>query len=49
LEDVSQARTLADLPANARAYIEFISVTCQTPVTLASVGPGREQYILVKI
>jgi adenylosuccinate synthase len=44
-EDVSEARTLADLPANARRYIEFISLNCETPVTLISVGPGREQYI----
>jgi adenylosuccinate synthase len=44
-EDVSQARTLADLPANARGYIEFIGQACQTPVTLVSVGPGREQYM----
>lgn len=44
-EDVTHARTLADLPANARAYIEFIAQQTRLPITLVSVGPNREQVV----
>lgn len=44
-EDVTQARTLTDLPVNARRYIEFISEQTRLPVTLISVGPNRDQVI----
>lgn len=46
-EDISGARTWADLPRNAQAYIEFIAVTTRTPISYASVGPGRAQYLQV--
>jgi adenylosuccinate synthase len=44
-EDVTQARTPADLPANARRYIEFVSERLQTPVSYVSVGPARSQVV----
>lgn len=44
-EDIMDARTLADLPQNARNYIQFISEQTQTAVSYISVGPGREQII----
>jgi adenylosuccinate synthase len=44
-EDVTQARTPADLPANARHYIEFVSERLQTPVSYVSVGPARNQVV----
>lgn len=44
-EDVSSIRHWADLPANARAYIERISDLCQTPVSMVSVGPERDQVV----
>jgi adenylosuccinate synthase len=44
-EDISEARSEEDLPANARAYVELISETIGVPVSLVSVGPGREQVI----
>ncbi|MGI8660397.1 MAG: adenylosuccinate synthase [Thermoleophilaceae bacterium] len=44
-EDVTGARTLADLPANARAFLEFIEQRLDTPVVMVGVGPGREQMI----
>ncbi len=47
-EDVTQARALAELPANARRYIEFISETLQTPVSYVSVGPARNQVVTVR-
>jgi adenylosuccinate synthase len=43
--DISQARTLADLPAAARAYITSIEERLGIPATYISVGPGREQTI----
>jgi len=44
-EDVTGARTLADLPANARAFLEFIEQRLDIPVVMVGVGPGREQMI----
>lgn len=46
-EDVTQARTLSDLPVNARRYIEFISDALQTPVSYVSVGPARKQVVTI--
>ena len=46
-EDVTGARTLTDLPANARHYVEFIAAQTETAVTYISVGPGRDQVIQV--
>jgi adenylosuccinate synthase len=42
-EDVTGVRHLADLPANAQAYIAFVAEQAHTAVTMASVGPEREQ------
>ncbi|MCA9997881.1 MAG: adenylosuccinate synthase [Anaerolineales bacterium] len=46
-EDIMQVRHLADLPANARRYVEFIVEQTAVPVSHISVGPGREQFIPV--
>ena len=46
-EDISGARTWGDLPRNAQAYIEFIAEAARTPISYASVGPGRAQYLQV--
>lgn len=43
--DLSSCRTPADLPAAARAYVEFIERTTGVRVDLVSVGPDREQTI----
>lgn len=45
--DTSQARQWADLPDNARHYIERICQLIQTPVDIVSVGPHRDQSIMV--
>ena len=44
-EDVSGARRLADLPANARRYVERLSQLHGLPVSIVSVGPDRAQTI----
>jgi adenylosuccinate synthase len=46
-EDVSQARSLADLPANARRFVERVQALVGIPVATVSVGPGREQTIVI--
>ena len=40
-EDISGVRAFADLPANARAYVERIEQLCEVPAALVSVGPER--------
>jgi len=44
-EDITGARTLDDLPANSRAYLDRIATLVDTPVTMVGVGPEREQFI----
>jgi adenylosuccinate synthase len=43
--DITQARTPTDLPKEARAYLETVEKLIGTPVSWASVGPGREQIV----
>jgi adenylosuccinate synthase len=43
--DLSGARTVSDLPPQARAYLEAIAEYTGVPVSYAGVGPGREQYV----
>ncbi|HTU89701.1 MAG TPA: adenylosuccinate synthase [Gemmataceae bacterium] len=46
--DVSGARRLADLPAEARRYVERLGELLGRPVTIISVGPDRAQTIFTK-
>ncbi|MDL2253796.1 adenylosuccinate synthase [Ruminococcaceae bacterium OttesenSCG-928-I18] len=43
--DISGIRKKEDLPRAARDYIENIERVLETPVTMVSVGPGRDAYI----
>jgi adenylosuccinate synthase len=43
--DITHIRHLADLPAKARAYLDFVSGRLGRPVEFISVGPDREQTI----
>lgn len=47
-DDLTQARSMADLPANALAYIERVSELIGVPVEMVSVGPARSQTIAMK-
>jgi adenylosuccinate synthase len=47
-EDLSGFRHLTDLPANARRYVEKVEELVGVPVATLSVGPGREQTIIVE-
>ncbi len=37
-----------DLPENCRKYIEFIEKELETPITMVSNGPGRDEIIYRK-
>ena len=47
-EDISAARTMEELPQNARRYMERIEALSGVKLTLISVGPGREGTIILK-
>jgi adenylosuccinate synthase len=44
-EDISKARTEADLPASARRYLERIEDLCGVRVSVVGVGPARDDVI----
>lgn len=46
-QDITGARKLTDLPNGARAYVESISELLEVPAKFISVGPDREQTILL--
>lgn len=47
-EDVTKCRKLADLPAGARRYVDRISELVGLPVAVVSVGPDKDQSIILK-
>jgi adenylosuccinate synthase len=47
-EDISQARELADLPANARAYLLALQDMIGAPVAAVGVGPRRDQTLQLR-
>lgn len=48
MEDVTGARHPGDLPEAARRFVEFVAQGSGVPVSYVSVGPGREQFIVMK-
>ena len=46
-EDISGARKLADLPSEARNYLELIEEEAGVPIKSISVGPGRDETVEV--
>ncbi|GAF23283.1 MULTISPECIES: adenylosuccinate synthase [Shouchella] len=47
-EDITGAKTLEDLPENARHYLERVTQLTGIPLTVFSVGPDRNQTNLVR-
>lgn len=45
-EDVSRCRRLADLPTNARKYLDHIAEFVGVPIGIVSVGPDRAQTLI---
>jgi adenylosuccinate synthase len=46
-EDISAIRRFDDLPANVRNYLKRVEELSGVPVMIISVGPGREQTIVL--
>jgi adenylosuccinate synthase len=46
-KDVTGVRKLSDLPPGARRYLDRVSELVGKPIGLVSVGPGRDQTIVV--
>jgi adenylosuccinate synthase len=46
-EDISKARTLDELPANAQRYVSRIEELCGARVSVVGVGPGREENVVL--
>lgn len=47
-EDISEAKSFADLPDNARAYVRTIEEAVGAPVSAIGVGPGRDQTLQLR-
>ncbi len=44
-KDISKVRRWKDLPIAAQKYVRFVEQTVKVPVTMVSVGPGRDDNI----
>ncbi len=44
-EDIRGARSLDDLPENARSYLDYVSDFLGIPIVMIGVGPAREEMI----
>ena len=47
-KDLSTARTLADLPKAARAYVDYLEERSGAPFSAIGVGPGRDETVTVR-
>jgi len=47
-EDISRARTLDDLPRNARDYVAALEAMINAPISAIGVGPGRDETITIR-
>jgi adenylosuccinate synthase len=45
--DLSGCREEADLPAEARAYLELVAERAGVPIRLVGVGPGRDEVVWI--
>jgi adenylosuccinate synthase len=46
-EDIAKARTLDDLPRNARDYVTALEKMIKAPISAIGVGPGRDETIVL--
>jgi adenylosuccinate synthase len=47
-ENLSKARSLADLPTSAREYVSYLEERSGAPFSAIGVGPGRDEAITVR-
>jgi len=47
-ENISKAKSIEDLPNNAREYVKFLEKVSGAPISAIGVGPGRDETIVVR-
>jgi adenylosuccinate synthase len=47
-ESISKAKSIDDLPVNAREYVKFLEKVSGAPISAIGVGPGRDETIVVR-
>ena len=47
-EDISGARSIADLPANAQAYVRYLEELSGAPISAIGVGQDRDATIVIR-
>jgi len=47
-ENISKAKSVKDLPNNAREYVKFLEKVSGAPISAIGVGPGRDETIVVR-
>jgi adenylosuccinate synthase len=47
-EDISKAKSLAELPKNAQEYVRFLEKVSGVQISAIGVGPGRDETIVVR-
>ena len=47
-EDISSARSIEDLPANAQAYVRYLEELSGAPISAIGVGQDRDATIVVR-
>ncbi len=47
-EDLQNCRDLSDLPRSTRVYLDFIENFTNTPVAIISIGPEREETVVLR-
>mgnify|MGYP000539302640 FL=1 len=47
-EDISQAKSLTELPTAAREYVEFLQEVSGAPISAIGVGPDRDATIVIR-
>jgi adenylosuccinate synthase len=47
-ENISKAKSIDDLPNNAKEYVNFLEKVSGAPISAIGVGPGRDETIVVR-
>jgi adenylosuccinate synthase len=47
-ENISKAKSVDDLPNNAREYVKFLEKVSGAPISAIGVGPGRDETIVIR-
>lgn len=46
--DITQAKSMKDLPENAKKYLNRLEELIEIPITIVSIGPNRDQTIILE-